>query len=119
MMKSKPAKVAISFITIILINILLLPFSGFGLENPHVGFLFVLGLAFGPYGALGAVLGNIVIDLVSGYGPVEILPSAIISFGVSYLAYKLWYFVFIKDNLTKPKFVNVSNLFLFLSYILI
>ena len=66
MMKSKPAKVAISFITIILINILLLPFSGFGLENPHVGFLFVLGLAFGPYGALGAVLGNIVIDLVNG-----------------------------------------------------
>ena len=66
-MKSKPAKVAISFITIILINILLCPFYGYGIENPHVGFLFVLGLAFGPYGALGAVLGNIVIDLVSGY----------------------------------------------------
>ena len=119
MMKSKPAKVAISFITIILINILLLPFSGFGLENPHVGFLFVLGLAFGPYGALGAVLGNIVIDLVSGYGPVEILPSAIISFGVSYLAYKLWYSGFKTDKITKPRLDNIYHLLLFLSSLVI
>ena len=89
-MKSKLKKLAISFITIILINIILFPFYGYGIENPHVGFLFVLGLVFGPYGALGAVLGNIVIDLLNGFTPIEIIPSAIISFGVSYLAYKLW-----------------------------
>ena len=74
-----------------------------GIESPHVGMLFVLGLLFGPYGALGAVIANIIIDYVGGYTPIEILSSAIFSFGVSYLAYKLWYSGFKTEKVTKPK----------------
>ena len=118
-MKSKLTKLAISFTTIILLNIILFPFYGYGIENPHVGLLFVLGLIFGPYGALGAVLGNVVIDLMNGFAPLEILPSAICSFGVSYLAYKLWYSGFKTDKVTKPRLDNIYHLLLFLSTLLI
>ena len=118
-MKSKLTKLAISFTTIILLNIILFPFYGYGIENPHVGLLFVLGLLFGPYGALGAVLGNVVIDLLNGFAPLEILPSAICSFGVSYLAYKLWYSGFKTDKVTKPRLDNIYHLLLFLSTLLI
>lgn len=105
----------------IIINIAFSPseFWQLGLESPHVGFLFVLGLSLGPYGALGAVSANIVLDLLNGFTPIEILPSAIFSFGVSYLAYKLWYSGFKTNKITKPRLDNIYHLGLFLSSILI
>ncbi|WP_407392679.1 PP2C family protein-serine/threonine phosphatase [Methanobrevibacter sp.] len=87
------------------------------MENPHVGLLFVLGLLFGPYGALGAVLANILLDFLNGFSPIEIIASAIFSFGVSYLAYKLWYSGFKAKEITKPKLDNTYHLLLFLSII--
>ena len=89
-MKSKLKKIAISFILMMLIHFALSPqmFWELGIDSPHVGLLFVLGLFFGPYGALGAVFANIILDSLLGFTPLEILPSAITSFGVSYLAYK-------------------------------
>ena len=121
MMKSKLKKIAISFILMLLIHTALSPqmFFGLGIESPHVGLLFVLGLLFGAYGALGAVLANIILDLSFGFTPMEIIPSAIFSFGVSYLAYKLWYSGFKTNKLTKPRLDNVYHLSLFLSSILI
>ena len=121
MMKSKLKKIAISFIIIILIDIIFSSsyFWDLGLETPHVGFLFVLGLLFGPYGAIGATSANIILDLYYGYTPVEIIPSAIFTFGVSYLAYKLWYSSFKGSIITKPKLDNTQNLGLFLSGIII
>ena len=112
MMKSKLKKIAIPAIMMILINLVL---SGniiweLGIENPHIGLLFVFGLLFGPYGALGATLGNVIVDLLNGFTPIEILPSAIISFGVSYLAYKLWYSGFKTDKITKPILDNFYHL---------
>lgn len=89
-------------------------FVDLGIQSPHVGLLFVLGLLLGPYGAFGAVSANIVLDLLEGFTPVEILPSAIFSFGVSYLAYKLWYSGFKTDKVTKPSFDNLYRLCLFL-----
>ena len=121
MMKSKLKKIAISFILMMAFNFILSPniLWEMGLECPHVGILFVLGLLFGPYGSLGAVLANIPIDLIAGYTPLEILPSAIISFGVSYLGSKLWYSGFKTKKITKPKLDNIYHISLFLSSILI
>ncbi len=91
----------------------------YGISTPHVGLLYVLGLLFGPYGVAGAVLGNAVIDLIIGYSPLQVLPSAVISLGVSYLAYKLWYSGFKTDKITKPTLDNIYHLNLFLSTIVI
>ncbi len=119
-MKTKLKKILISFILMIVVNILFSTFFwDLGLESPHVGLLFVLGLLFGPYGALGAVLANIILDLLYGFTPIEIIPSAIFSFGVSCLAYKLWYSGFKTKKITKPKLDNIYHLSLFLSSIFI
>ena len=111
-MKSKLKKMAISFIMMIIIHYALSPdlFWNLGIQSPHVGLLFVLGLLFGPYGALGAVLSNIIIDLLDGFTLIEIIPSAIFSFGVSYLGYKLWYSGFNTDKITKPRLYNIYHL---------
>ena len=119
MMKSKLKKIGISFIVFLTINFFTLLLSGIGIEDVHVGLLFVLGLLFGPYGALGAVLGNTILDVLGGYAPTEILPSEIISFGVSYLAYKLWYSRIKTGKITNPQLTDINNLILFLSNIVI
>ncbi len=103
----------------IIIDLMLSPdfFLDMGIDTPHVGLLYVLGLLFGPYGAFGAVLANIVLDLISGFTPLEILPSAIFTFGVSYLAYKLWYTGIKPDEVKKPTLDNIYHLLLFLGSI--
>lgn len=120
-MKSKLKQIAISFILMILINLLLsnIVFYELGIENTHIGLLYILGLLFGPYGAFGAMLGNIVVDLMNGYTPIEILPSAIITFAVSYLSYKLWYTGLKTEKITKPRLNTVEHLNLFLFGIII
>ena len=120
-MKTKLKQILVPFLSMIIINFILYSdfFLELGIESPYVGLLFVFGLLFGPYGALGAVLGNIVIDYIGGFTPIEILPSAIFSFGVSCLAYKLWYSGFKTDKITKPKLDNIYHLSLFLSIMII
>ncbi len=120
-MKSKLKKMIISFIIMMLFNIIFSSeiFFDLGIFAPHVGLLYVFGLLLGPYGALGAVLGNILIDFLNGYAIIQIIPSAIISFGVSYLAYKLWYSGFKTDKITKPILNTHYHLILFLSSIII
>ena len=120
-MKSKLKNMAISFILMIVVYISFSSkvFFEYGISNPHVGLLYFLGLVFGPYGALGATLGNIVLDLMTGHDPIDILPSALITFGVSYLAYKLWYSGFKTEKITKPRLDNIYQLNLFLSNIVI
>ena len=120
-MKTKLKQFTISFIILVIVNLIMSNaiFIEMGIENSHVGLLYVLGLLFGPYGALGAVLGNVAVDLYNGYTIIEILPSAIISFGVSYLAYKIWYSGFRNKRITKPKLDNIEHLILFLLSIII
>ena len=120
-MKTKLKQFTISFIILVIVNLVMSNaiFIEMGIENSHVGLLYVLGLLFGPYGALGAVLGNVAVDLYNGYTIIEILPSAIISFGVSYLAYKIWYSGFRNKRITKPKLDNIEHLILFLLSIII
>lgn len=94
-------------------------FIELGIGSAHVGLLYVLGLLFGPYGAFGAVMGNIIINYLEGYPIETIIPSAIFSFGVSYLAYKLWYTKYKNFKITKPKLDSIYHLALFLSSIII
>lgn len=114
-MKSKIKIIAISFTLMILIDILLFEnlFWHLRIENPHIGLLLC------SYGSFSAVLGNVILDLLYGYPPIDIILSAIFIFGVSYLAYKLWYSGFKTNKVTKPRLDNLYHHNLFLAIILI
>lgn len=87
---------------------------------PHVGILFVSGLLFGPYGAFGATLANVMLDMSFNISPVESLISILVDFGVSCLAYKLWYNRDSrKKEIYRPRLDNIHQLILFMVDILI
>ena len=87
--------------------------------NPHLGILFIAGLFFGPYGCAGAVLGNFLCDLIRGYSINLAVTSAMISYIISYLAYKLWYTKgFDKFVVTRPRLNDSRNLIYLIMIIL-
>lgn len=118
-MKSKLKKAVMPFILMLIFNLGIYYLTngenfGGGL-SPHVGILFISGLLFGVYGAIGSVIGNFLCDLIRGYGTISALLSLIIGFGVSYLSYKLWYADFYeKLEVTKPKLSNTHQVIKFL-----
>jgi len=88
--------------------------------SPHVGVLLISGLIFGPYGAIGSVIANFLCDLIRGYDPSLAVASAIAGFGVSYLAYKLWYENYKgRYEISRPKLNNTSNVIVFFGIILV
>lgn len=122
-------KVLLPFIIILILNL-----SSFYLSvnyaltvgyYPDFGIPIVAGILFGPYGVIGAVLGNLTGDLISIGGiDIEIMGYVIymntIMFGVSYLAYKLWYVSFkSRKTATPPKFINTSKILLFMGILFI
>lgn len=87
--------------------------------NAYTGLHFVCGLLLGPYGALGATIGNMICDYIRGYSPNVIILSSIMTFGISYLAYVLWYEPFRKKTkIIKPRLTNTHYLIRFLSILL-
>ena len=91
-----------------------------GYTTPHMGILFIAGLFFGPYGILGAVIGNFICDFIKSYSIPASIVSEIISFAISYLAYKLWYTKNLdKIPITKPRLNSFSNIVYLLIIILI
>ena len=120
-MKSKIKKILISFVLIIFINFVsnLDILLDFGMVRPDIGLLYVLGLFLGPYGSLGAILGDMVVGSMDGSSFIELFSSAVFSFGVSYLAYKLWYSGFKSNKVTKPILDNFYHFSLFLLSILV
>ena len=120
-MKYKIKKILISFVLIIFINFVsnLDILLDFGMIRPDIGLLYVLGLFLGPYGSLGAILGDMVVGSMDGSSFIELFSSAIFSFGVSYLAYKLWYSGFKSNKVTKPILDNFYHFSLFLLSILV
>lgn len=119
MMKSRLKKMLVPFVLMLIFD---LGFYFAGLSqnmgqglNPHVGLFAVSGLLFGPYGALGVVLGNVLCDLIRGYGTFDLILSAVISFGISYLSYKLWYQKFYREPyLIGPRLIDIWHLLKFL-----
>ena len=88
--------------------------------SPHLGIIFISGLLFGPYGAIGSVLGNTLCDLVRGYSVGLTLTSEIVSLAISILAYKLWYENFkSRKIITSPKFNDTTQMLVFIGIILI
>lgn len=124
MMKNKLKQIGIPFILMLIFNLGIYYLNGgqnFGEGlSLHVGILLISGLLFGPYGAIGSVIGNFLCDLIRGYSPTIAILSAIVSFGISYLAYKLWYGDY-KNRLeiTKPKLNNTTNILLFIGITII
>ena len=120
-MNDKIKKILVPFILMIICEIVLSSNAvlDLGLYCPHIGLFFVFGLLLGPYGALGGVLGHIVTSLMDGCVPIEIVFSSIYSFGVSYLAYKLWYSDFRNQKIEKPKLDSIYHLTIFLSIIIL
>ena len=87
--------------------------------SPHVGLLAISGLLFGPYGAIGAVLGNTLCDLIRGYNLGFTATSEIVSLGVSLLAYKLWYEpIKSRPQANPPRLNNTSNILLFFGIVI-
>lgn len=87
--------------------------------NVYLGILFISGLFFGPYGCLSAAMGNYCCDVIVGYDPVSSFFSMIISYCVSYLAYKLWYTRRRNVVITKPRINTVENIFHLLEVIFV
>ena len=121
-MNNKIKKILIPFIFIILINLGFFYLSSSrnvsqGI-NGHIGTLLISGLLFGPYGALGASLGNLISDLIRGY-PVDFtVISNITGFLISYLGFKLWYRDYRgRSQITKPRLNSTSNFLLFLAIV--
>ncbi len=123
-MKSKLKKILIPFVLMLVVNLgsyYFLDNVSFGVGlSPHVGILFISGLFFGPYGAVGSVVANSICDVFRGYEFISVIVSAIASFAVSYLAYKLWYerFWFKEDSITKPRLNSTNHIVKFLGIIL-
>ena len=123
-MKNKIKQIVIPFILMLIFNLGIFYLTNGQNFNeglsPHVGILLISGLIFGPYGAIGSVAGNFLCDLIRGYDPTNAMISAIVSFAVSYLAYKLWYNKYKKRaEVTRPKLNNTTNILLFIGIILI
>ncbi len=88
--------------------------------SPHLGILFISGLLFGPYGALGAVLGNTLCDFIRGYSVGLTITSEVISLFIATLAYKLWYEKFkSRKIITTPKLNGTSEMIVFIGIILL
>ncbi|MBR6023660.1 MAG: PP2C family protein-serine/threonine phosphatase [Methanobrevibacter sp.] len=122
-MNKKIKQIGIPFILMLVFNLGIFYIKGQnfgGGLSPHVGVLLVSGLLFGPYGAIGSVAANFLCDLIRGYSPIIAIASAIVSFAISYLAYKLWYNKYKKrSEVTKPKLNNTTNVLLFIGIVLI
>ena len=123
-MNEKLKKIFIPFIIMVIFNLgiyyLTIGKNFGGGYSPHLGILLISGLLLGPYGALGAVAGNFISDLIRGYAVSLASLSAIVSFGISYLAYKLWYNnLGNKIKITKPRLDNTNHVLLFFAIILI
>ena len=123
MMNDKIKKIIIPFLLMVIFNLgsYYLTYGrnfGEGL-SPHVGILLISGLLLGPYGAIGSVIGNFLCDLIRGYNPIIAICSGVLSFGISYLGYKLWYETYKhRTEVTRPKLNNTSNIILLLGIIL-
>lgn len=123
-MKKNLKKILVPFILMVVFNLGAFYFAigdnfaeGY---SPHLGIIFISGLLFGPYGAIGSVLGNTLCDLIRGYSAGLTFTSEIISLAISILAYKLWYGKYkSRKIITTPKLNDTNQILLFIGIIFI
>jgi len=123
MMDNRIKKTLVPFFMMMIFNLGTYMITGTNFSEgvaPHVGLLPISGILFGPYGAIGAVIGNAICDLIRGYSIESTISSEIISLGIALMAYKIWYqkFKYIHVS-SKPKLNNTTQIILFLGIILL
>ena len=123
MLNTKTKQFLVPFVLMMVVNLatfsLNTGYFGMGLTL-HVGLIPISGLLFGPFGALGLVIANIICDVLRGYDPMFFIFGEIFTFIVSCMAYKLWYHKFVwRKQITKPLLNNTNNIIVFLFIILI
>ncbi|MDP1552356.1 MAG: SpoIIE family protein phosphatase [Methanobacteriaceae archaeon] len=79
----------------------------------------ILGLMFGPLGALGAAIGNLAVYITAHHPPEIIIMGFLAQFLYAYIPYKLWYTLDIGENNGFPRLDNVKNLMKFVIIIFI
>jgi len=87
--------------------------------RPASAFPPVFGMMFGPWGALGAALGNLISDIIAGYPPEILIFGFVAQFLYGYIPYKLWYTSRISKESIQPRINTVKNLIKFVIIILI
>ncbi len=72
MMNTKTKQFLVPFVLMMVVNLATFSldtgYFGMGLTL-HVGLIPISGLLFGPFGALGLVIANIICDVLRGYDP--------------------------------------------------
>ena len=84
---------------------------------PDIGLGPILGLMFGPVGALGQALASLTFQILDGCDVVASFIDFSIMLFISILAYKLWYLTFNGKGIDTPKFDSTYNLLKFIAII--
>lgn len=79
----------------------------------------VLGLLWGPVGALGITFGNLLLDLTQGYDAYICTTGAITNFLYAYIPYKLWYTLVVDKKDASPYLTSVKKIIKFALIILL
>lgn len=87
--------------------------------NPQIGVHPAAGLLFGPYGALGSSLANLITDIWGGYYPIEYIPGFFADFLYGYMTFRLWYLFSNRKNVSTPKLNSVYNLYKYFIIVLV
>ncbi|WP_409200802.1 PP2C family protein-serine/threonine phosphatase [Methanobrevibacter sp. DSM 116169] len=83
------------------------------------GLPIAFGLLFGPYGALGILIGDFFLKFSQGHNLEIIILSPIIHFIGGYISYKIWYSIKISEDMEIPRLNNVNSLIKLLIVIII
>lgn len=115
--------IIIPFIVYLICNLVLestLSFFPDSVIDPTFGLTSIFGLLYGPYGALGSSLANLIVYIFYyNVTPVNYVPFFLTEFLWGYMTYKLWYFFSNKKTVSIPRINSVYTLLKFLSIILI
>ena len=82
---------------------------------PDIGLGPILGLMFGPVGALGQALASMTFQILDGCDVLASFIDFLIMLFVSILPYKLWYMIFKGKGIDTPKFDSTYNLLKFIA----
>ncbi len=90
------------------------------IDNTNLALCPVVGLLFGPFGALGVDTISLVENLIKHPDRINIcILDFLTTFLVSYIPYRLWYSTFLNGGSTRPTLNSVRNVFKFIAVLAI